>query len=373
MLDVLRHGSDKFRAAAADGLAMSAGMKVQSPAPGAEDFKGFGLEGIARECLRRAGYKDRDLGSKIKVASLVFKDARRQGAMSSSDFPSLLLDVNQKFLLRGYAEAARTFLPLVDVVAASDFKTRYGISLSSLPDLELAGEGEEYKYGTLKDSQESYQVQKYGVIISLTWEAVVNDDLKGLTKRMLRAGAAASRRESDVVWGLITSNPVMNEDSKTLFHANHNNLEASAVGPVTSERLEAGRASMRTQTDLKGTRIDIYPSYLAVPVAQATSAEVILRSRASTEAEANSGVINPWQSLVPISEPRLDDVSTKAWYLAADPSQVDMIELAYLEESEEPAVFQEESFGIDAINYKIRHCFGAGIMDYRGFFRNPGE
>ena len=104
---------------------------------------------------------------------------------------------------------------------------------------------------------------------------------------------------------------------------------------------------MRAQKGLGGNRIDIYPSYLIVPAAMATTAEVLLRSRSSTEADANAGVINPWNSLTPISEPRLDDVSTKSWYLSADPSQTDMIELAYLEGNQEPEVFQERGFTVD--------------------------
>lgn len=66
-------------------------MKIQSPAPGAENFKGSGLTGIAKECLLRAGYKDRELGSRVKIADIIMRDARRQGAMTSSDFSSILL------------------------------------------------------------------------------------------------------------------------------------------------------------------------------------------------------------------------------------------------------------------------------------------
>ncbi|MEO5375977.1 MAG: hypothetical protein H7840_17265, partial [Alphaproteobacteria bacterium] len=37
------------------------------------------------------------------------------------------------------------------------------------------------------------------------------------------------------------------------------------------------------------------------------------------------------RTLAVIAEPRLDDTSTTAWYLAADPAQIDTIEYAYLE------------------------------------------
>jgi hypothetical protein len=372
MFDVLRHDQDKFRAAMADGLAMSAGLKVQSPAQGAEDFRRCGFQGMAATCLRRAGYKGSELGSRIKVADLALKDAGRYG-MTSSDLSAVLLDVSQKFLLKGYAESARTFWPLVDQTSATDFKERHGISLSEAPDLQLVNEAGEYPAGTLKDNQESYRVQKYGTIVSLTWESMINDDLRAITKKLQRAGATAARKESDIIWGLITGNPVMNEDGKPVFHSDHGNLEPTEVGLVDADKLSAARAQMRKQVGLGGASLDIRPTYLIVPVAQGTYAEVLLRSRANPEPDLNEGVVNPWNGLIPISEPRLDDVSTKSWYLAADTGQIDIIELAYLEDRDEPEVFQQSGFTVDRIDFKIRHCFGAGIMDFRGLFKNPGE
>ncbi len=368
------HEQDKFRAAAADGLAMTMGIQVQSPAPGAQDFRGAGLQHIARECLVRSGVSSSKISSRVQVADMAIRLMNRQG-MGTDDLSSILQDVANKSLLKAYTEAPRTFWPLVRQVSASDFKTIYGVSLSEAPELELVTEHEGYKSGDLTDSHESYSVKTYGKIIYLTRQALINDDSKALTRMPQMLGAAAARKESDIVWSLITSNPTMNEDNTALFHADHSNLETNAAnkGVVDTDKLSAARAAMRKQAGPGGATLDLLPRYLIVPVSQATSAEVILRSASNPQVEMSSGVYNPWQTLTPIAEPRLDHVSTKAWYLAADTNQVDILELAYLGDADEPYIEQERQFNRDAVGFKIRHDFGAGLMNFRGLFKNPGE
>jgi phage major head subunit gpT-like protein len=203
---------------------------------------------------------------------------------------------------------------------------------------------------------------------------IVNDDLRAFTRLPQLMGAAARRKEGDLVWAKITGNPTMSEDSTTLFHADHSNLESSAAGTVDTDKLSAARAAMRKQTGPGGATLDLQPRFLLVPVAQETDAEVLLRSTALPETNYSQGVHNPWANrLVPIAEPRLDNDSVKAWYLVADPNQIDTIEVAYLDGREEPYTEEEVQFERDAVGYKIRHDFGCGVMDYRGFFKNPGE
>lgn len=359
---------EKFRNAASDGMSSAFGIKTQSPAPGAENFKGVGIRDLAHACARRAGLNPM---SPAQTAKAVVKMSRQ--AMGTDDFSSIMQDVINKILLKSYTETPSTFWPLVRQVPANDFRTIYGVSLGEGPELELVSEHGEYPHGRLTDKAESYSVKKYGKIIEITWEAIVNDDSRALSRLPQLLGNAAARKESDIIWALITSNPVMNEDSKTLFHADHNNLESTALGVVDNDKLGAGRTALRTQAGPGGATLNLEARYLLVPSAQGTSAEVLLRSRAKPEANMSSGVYNPWQSLIPIEEPRLDQDSTKAWYLAADPAQIDIIELAYLGGNDEPTIEQQPEFTRDVIGFKVRHEFGAGIMDYRGLFKNPGE
>lgn len=371
-VDLVADESDKIRLAATDAFALRAGLRVEKPAVGWESFRGMSISDFARECLSRSGVQTRGL-SRREIADMIIK-GQRSLAASTSDFTSVFKDVSNKALQRAYQEAPQTWRPLVNTTTVSDFKTQYGIALSDGPGLDLVAELGEYKVGKLNDKQESYAVKKYGKMLSMSWEMIVNDDIRAFVRVPAILGAAAQRKESDIVWALITANASMT-DGYAIFHANHANLEATTKTTVSSAALAAGRLAMRKQKGFGPDTpyLDLMPAFLLVPLEQELSAEVILRSPGSLDTQVNAGVVNPWNGrLTPIAEPRLSANSTTAWYLAASPSQIDTIEVAYLEGNQAPYITENEEFKSDAITYKVRHVFGAGVMDYRGLFKNPG-
>src|SRR5690606_39639243 len=81
--------------------------------------------------------------------------------------------------------------------------------------------------------------------------------------------------ESDVVWGIVTSNPAM-ADGTALFHANHRNLASTGAAlDVTS--VGAARAAMAKQTGLdKKTVLNIRPAFLIVPAALELKAQQLV-------------------------------------------------------------------------------------------------
>jgi phage major head subunit gpT-like protein len=200
---------------------------------------------------------------------------------------------------------------------------------------------------------------------------IINDDLRAFTRIPQLFGVAAKRMESDAVYSLITANGAMS-DTVALFHADHNNLGSAAA--LGSDGLSAGRTAMRTQKGLNGERIDATPAFLLAPVALETTADILLRSAALPTAEMSSGVVNPWAGkLTPVADPHLDDASETAWYLLAHPNQVPTIEVAYLEGEEQPYVEEMLDFNSDNLIVKVRHDFGAGVVDHVGAYKNPGQ
>jgi hypothetical protein len=365
------HEADKFRAAVVSGITHRSGAREQQPAAGYEEFRGMSIADIGKVCLERAGISTQGIHSRRQIADMLLS---QRSSLSTSDFPSIFMDAAGKRLLRTYQEAPATWRPWVNVVTATDFKDMYGIALSEAPTLELLNENGEYKSGAFKDKQESYRVESRGKIVYLTRKMIINDDLRAFMRIPQLFGAAARRMEADIIYTeLLLQNPIMNETGKTLFHADHENLEATTIGPVTTAGLSAARSAVRKQKGLNGSYLDLQPAFLLTPTDQETDAEVLLRSTALPSTEMSSGVYNPWANrLTPISEPRLDAISAKAWYLIADPAMVDTIEVAYLDGNEQPYLDENELFERDAIGYKVRHDFGAGVMEYRSFYKNPG-
>ena len=367
--------ADKFRAAATDGLMLRAGHASDKPAPGADAFRGVDMAEIIRRCMERAGVPGaRDItGNRRRIADM----AVRAGTMSTSDFSAIFGNVVNKTLLKAYNEVPATWQPWVNVVSTSDFKTIHGIKLSEAPDLELVTEGGEYKFKSLAENQESYRPFKYGEILPLTWEMIVNDDLRAFTRVPALLGSATRRKESELVYGLLSSGnnnhgPTL-ADSAQLFKTTSDRANLRQEGKaITAANLDAGRQLMWAQKGLKGSRLNIQPKFLIVSPKNAMTAQVLLTSAGNTTAQLNAGVVNPMQNaFTSIVEARLLDWdSGEAWYLVADPSQVDTFECAYLDGYQQPQIETEAEFNRDVISWKVRHCFGVGCMDYRGFVMN---
>jgi hypothetical protein len=354
---------EKSRAAITDGLLLRSGHRLEKPADGAREFRGRSLIEICRSLLEMNGVNCRNM-SRMDIAG------RALASGSTSDFPQIFSALVNKTLLAAYAEWPSTWRPFVAVVGANDFKDMHAIKLSGSPDLKGLNENGEYQTAKFSDAKEAYRVITKGIRVALTREMIINDDLRAFTRIPQLFGVAAKRMESDAVYSLITANGAMS-DNIALFHGDHNNL-GSAVA-LGSEGLSAGRAAMRMQKGLNGERIDATPAFLLAPVGLETTADILLRSAALPTAEMSSGVVNPWAGkLTPITDPHLDDTSETAWYLLAHPNQVPTIEVAYLEGEEQPYVEEMLDFNSDNLIVKVRHDFGAGVVDYVGAHMNPG-
>lgn len=329
-------------------------------------YRGMTMLDIGRTYLTARGIRTTDC-SKMELASLALGLTSRGGMHSTSDFPILLENVARKTLRAAYEEAEQTFKLIGRRVTLPDFKASNRLQLGDAPALLKVKEHGEFKRGTMTESKEALQLETYGRVFAITRQALINDDTDAFSRVPIAYGRAARTLESDLVWAEITSNPVMG-DGVTLFHATHGNLAgAGTVISVTS--LGAARAAMRVQKSLDGTTVlNIVPKYLATPAALETLAATFL-----TQVTPNiPSSVNPFAGLLaPLVEPRLDANSVTAWYLFAG-AGVDVIEYAYLEGEEGPAIDTRLGFDIDGMEIKCRLDFDAKVIDWRGVYKNPG-
>jgi hypothetical protein len=159
--------------------------------------------------------------------------------------------------------------------------------------------------------------------------------------------------------------PVMS-DGKTLFDASHGNV-AAAAAPPDVDTLAAARLAMRKQTGLAGNLIDVTPWGVLVPPDLETDTEKLLTQIRPIIVDA----VNPFSQLQLIVEPRLTDPA--AWYVVADPASAGDLEYCYLAGFPGPQTETRLGFTVDGIELKIRLDFGAGFVDWRGWYRNPGQ
>ena len=360
-LQVGLEAGEKFRSAALDGLMIRCGHRLETPAPGAREFRGMRLLDIVRESLELSGVNTRGMDPRALAG-------RAMTAASTSDFANLLGALVNRTLIGAYNESPATWRVLVARSDASDFKTKYAIKLSGAPDLVGLNENGEYQTADFSDSKEAYAVGTKGRIIRLTRQMIINDDLGGFNRISTAFGFAARRFENSTVYGLLTANGNMS-DGNALFSAAHNNTLTAAA--LSGDSLGLARAKMRRQSGMQGETIDVQPAYLLTGPELETSAEILLRSAALPTADYSAGVVNPWAGkLTPVSDALITD--TNAWYLFASPNQYPVIEVAWLMGDEQPYIEEQPIFASDSIGILVRHDFGAGIVDHVGAVYNAG-
>lgn len=332
-----------------------------APSEPARQFYGMRCSDIARWALERRGVSTRGL----TVSQIV----TRALSASTSDFPEVLGNTVGRELRRRYDSFPNGLRNVFRKSTAPDFRAKYKVQLGEAPGFLKILPGAEYKSGKMLDARESYSIATYGVIFGITRQALINDDLGAFMDLAARYGQGAAELEAQTLADLLTSNPTMNVDSTTLFHANHKNLSASSDA-ISVASLGAALEAMRLQKGLDGkTAINVTPRYLIVPAKKETIALQFL----STLYPSQSSNVNPFAGRLDlIVEPRLDANSTTAWYVAADPGQIDTIEYAYLEGQEGVYLEARQGFEKDGMEFKARDDFGAGVLDFRGLYKNPG-
>ena len=288
---------------------------------------------------------------------------------TTSDFGLIVGDTIGRTLRSAYQAAPSGIRMLGRQTTAKDFRSVNKIMLGEAPILEKLNEHGEIKSGTMAEAKEAYRVETFAKKIGITRQVLVNDDLGAFADLARRMGQAAAETEAKTLVDLLESGggngPTMS-DSKALFHADHGN-KAGSGGAIADATLSAGRLAMRTQTGLSGQRISATPKYLLVPPAQETTAEKWL----ATIAAAKATDVNPFSgSLTLVVEPRLS--STTRWYIAADSSEIDGLEYAYLAGGEGPQVESKSGWDVDGVEVRVLLDYGAGFVDWRGWYANAG-
>ncbi|HTK10284.1 MAG TPA: Mu-like prophage major head subunit gpT family protein, partial [Ktedonobacteraceae bacterium] len=216
----------------------------------------------------------------------------------------------------------------------------------------------------------TYVPQKRGNLVTVSREVVINDDLMAVKQIPTKLAVAAAYTLAEFVYSFLSGNPTI-YDGSALFLAGapHNNLGST---PLSTSAMQTGVTAMREQTNYAGKRIGLRPRYLIVPPELEWTAMVATKS-AGVPGSPNNDV-NPMLGYVqPIVSPQL--TSATQWFLAADPREIDTIEVGFVGGQMNPQLFVQDSpllglnFSQDSLSFKVRHEYGACVTDFRGLYR----
>ncbi len=316
------------------------------------------------------GFSDRSILGTIRVSEHAPIARITEADTTTASFSYLLGTSMNKRLLKDYQAWPSEWMRFCSIVPIRDFKQQSRVRLGAFGSLPIVAEDSAYTAISLTDSAATYVPQKRGNLVTVSREVIVNDDLQAIKQIPTKLAVAAAYTLAEFVYGFLSNNPSI-YDGNTLFTsgAPHSNLGSTAL---SSAAMQSGVTAMREQTNYAGKRLGLRPRYLVVPAELEWTSMVITKSAGVPG--SNNNDINPMLGYVtPIVAPQL--ASTTQWFLAADPREVDTIEIGFVGGQVNPALFIQDSplFGLnftqDSVSYKIRHEYGGAVVDFRGLYR----
>lgn len=292
--------------------------------------------------------------------------------MTTSDFPRLLVNVQNKVIQDSFASAPVTFRSWTQAVDFKDFKPRTEVRKGSFSsDFKEVHELGQTTYKEKGETGLTWSIKSYGARFAFSRQLLINDDLgvfvDDLRDMVEQVAVFQNRHVYNLLERINEYKDYVMEDGKPVFDASHKNYDETGAS-LSIDTLSAARTKMMRQKDFDGKQLRIIPKHLIVPPELEVTARQLLNSTADISAQ-NAGVVNPVKGLYNIiTDMELTD--TKAWYLAA-PKKT--IKVGYLQGTgRRPIVEEVNRSNINGIEYELVFDFGLVVEDYRGLYKNNG-
>lgn len=336
------------------------GERVEVPEH-ARQFADSGFAEMAADCIGHRG--------NLRTAAQVM-DVIERAFHSTSDFPGIFVDALNVRLLARYQAAQPSYRRFAAPYTATDFRPIHVVRAGDFPTLQPVSQAGEIKSGSFSESKEVFRVYPYGVIINITRQMIVNDNLTAIDQMLGSAGDRVTDWENAKCFEKLLSasgvGPTLLTDNKAVFHASHGNYTSTGTA-ITISSLGVGRAAMMKQEGLDGIKLNLTPVTIMTGPDRLTEAEQL--TTLITPATVGNAVPDWVRRLTPIGDANIDG---SPWYLFADPSTAPAFVYGYLEGFQGPRLSTEEQFGVQGVAVKLEHDFGIEAVDYRPAYRNNG-
>lgn len=335
---------------------------------------GLGIQQLLALAAGQNGYHSTASVKSNLREVMQFAFAPRASGVSTITIPNILAATANKFSREAFLFVDGAWREFAATRSVSDFKAINTYSLSGDLTYEELPAGGHIQHGTLTETGYTNQVKTYAKMLGLTRKDIINDDLGALTNLTRRMGRGGAIKLNQVVWGVFLNN-------SAFFTAGNNNtstgvLSADATGIAT---IDAAYQKFTLQTDPDGALLGAQPAIMLVPPAKAATARQLMSSTSLTGGSSATLTDNPWAGMFRVvTSPYMQDStltgnSSVAWYLLANPGDLPVIEVAFLNGMETPTVETADAdFNTLGIQIRGYHDFGAALQEYRGGVRGSG-
>ncbi len=338
-------------------------------------FRGsLGLQELLLEAAWAHGFTGRNFRDARAVLRFAFRPDLEAG-FSTIDIGGILSNVANKFLLEGFFSVERTWRNICATRNVSDFKTVTSYRLIGKDQYEQVAPGGELKHGTLGNETYSNKADTYGLKLTIDRRDIINDDLGAITTVPRKLGRGSGLKVNDIFWATFLAN-------SNFFKTANNNFLEGADTALSIDGLTKAEVAFMDQVDSDGKPIGIMPAIMLVPTALSALATQLYKSMElrDTTSSTKYPVNNPHQGKFRVEVSRYlsnsyySGYSSKAWYLLADPNDLPVIEVAFLNGQESPTIETAEAdFSVLGVQLRGYHDVGVGLQDPRAGIKSKGE
>jgi len=336
----------------------------------------IGMRELVAQCARMEG----------KHVSGVFGDgsALVQAAFTTVSVPVILQGTMERSMLDSFEANPVVALEVCDVSPVKDFRQVSRVRLHGAGQWQKVARDGELKSGKLSEQAFTNQAETRGVLITLTRQDLIDDDIGAFLQLPTQMGVDAAASIDDDFFTKLLAN------SGSFFGTGNGNFLDGAATAFGVDSLSLARATFQKMKAGPGTAtadkrpINIKPTRLLMPVELETDAQVILGS-AQIITEGSSGktktpIDNPHRNKYQLSvAPHLSDsyytgYSAKAWYLFADPKQCAAYGVVFLNGKRTPTIERTPTpANTLGVAWAAYIDFGINAQDPRGAIKIKGE
>lgn len=340
---------------------------------------GLGLNQLLFEAARQNGAHDvntRDVSALLQASFPAQPRMQAGGGPSTYDVSSILSNVANKFILQWFLSVDSTAVRIAAIRPVSDFKQITSFSLTGDFTYQKIAPGGEIKHGTLGEQSYTNQADTFGRMFAIDRRDIINDDLNaflGVNRRLGRGGALALNHE---FWTVFLPNTAF-------FTAARNNFDDGVDSALDLDGLASAEVMFMEQTDPDGTPSGVLPAILLVPPGKKRTALQLMNSTSVVVAgDTDRDVPNSntfqndfkVESSPYMSNSNYSGSSALKWYLLANPNDMPVIEIAFLNGVERPTVENAQAdFSRLGIQLRGFFDFGVAMQESRGGVAMKGE
>lgn len=257
---------------------------------------------------------------------------------------------------------------------ARDFRTLENIRIGYYGDIPTVDtDAQDYPdLGEVSDERVDYALQERGGIITINRRTIINDDLRTIQRIISRLPRAARRTLAKRVWSPFITNAIYRGDNKAIFHADHGNLGSAAYAIASAE---AAKTAMFNQTEPNsGEKLGLVPVCVCFPAElRALVTNVNNFNPQAVAVENGNSMYGFFKPEMLHQNPFQTDAND--WMFFADPNEVEIVELAFLNGQQEPQMLVADTPSVgqmfvgNRIQYRITHDYNCEVVDFRGAYK----